>query len=150
MAQTEVEIQRQKEMQQAEELLFSGRQELGFAKGLFLGNFVADWVMPYPRLDATRQTELNSALNEVRQMLDHDLDPDWIDRNADIPRNLIDGLARTGVLGMTIVLNVAGPRASQWPEGHKTAQQIVSGILRRLVDRTTPLNTVRHSARGDP
>ncbi len=52
-------------------------------------------------------------------------------------------------LGMTAV-NVAGPRTSQWPEGHKTAQQIVSGILRRLVDRTTPLNTVRHSPRGDP
>src|SRR5438128_2705962 len=30
------------------------------------------------------------------------------------------------------VMNVAGPRASQWPEGHETAQQIVSGILRRL------------------
>ena len=53
-------------------------------------------------------------------------------------------------LGMTIVLNVAGPRASQWPEGHKTAQRIVSGILRRLVDRTAPLNTVRDSPRGDP
>jgi hypothetical protein len=53
-------------------------------------------------------------------------------------------------LGMTMVLNVAGPRASQWPEGHKTAQQIVSGILGRLVDRTTPLNTVRDSPRGDP
>jgi acyl-CoA dehydrogenase family member 9 len=113
MAQTEVEIQRQKEMQQAEELLFSGRQELGFAKGLFLGNFVADWVMPYPRLDATRQTELDSALNEVRQMLDHDLDPDWIDRNADIPRNLIDGLARTGVLGMTAAREFGGRGFSQ-------------------------------------
>jgi putative molybdenum carrier protein len=53
-------------------------------------------------------------------------------------------------LGMTTVLNVAGPRASQWPEGHKTAQRIVSGILRRLVDRTAPLNTVRDSPRGDP
>jgi hypothetical protein len=53
-------------------------------------------------------------------------------------------------LGMTIVLNVAGPRASQWPEGHKTAQRIVSGILRRLVDRTTLLNRVRDSPRGDP
>jgi Circularly permutated YpsA SLOG family len=30
--------------------------------------------------------------------------------------------------GMTVV-NVAGPRASQWPEGHETARQIVSGIL---------------------
>src|SRR5213596_2551292 len=113
MAQTEAEIQRQKEMQQAEELLFSGRQELGFAKGLFLGNFVADWVMPYPRLDATRQTELDSALIEVRQMLDRDLDPDWIDRNADIPRNLIDGLARTGVLGMTAPREFGGRGFSQ-------------------------------------
>src|SRR5207302_8940014 len=96
MAPSEAEIQRQKEMQQAEELLFSGRQELGFAKGLFLGNFVADWVMPYPRLDPARKTELESALSEVRQMLDRDLDPAWIDRTADIPRRLNDGPSRTG------------------------------------------------------
>jgi Circularly permutated YpsA SLOG family len=30
------------------------------------------------------------------------------------------------------VLNVAGPRASQWPDGHQTAEQIVSAVLRRL------------------
>jgi alkylation response protein AidB-like acyl-CoA dehydrogenase len=113
MAQTEVEIQRQKEMQQAEELLFSGRQELGFAKGLFLGNFVADWVMPYPRLDSAKQTELETALADVREMLDRELDPDWIDRNADIPRKLIDGLARTGVLGMTAPREVGGRGFSQ-------------------------------------
>src|SRR5437764_3919169 len=53
-------------------------------------------------------------------------------------------------LGMTIVLNVAGPRASQWPEGHEAALQIVSGVLRLLVDRTTPMNTVRDAPRGDP
>jgi hypothetical protein len=35
-------------------------------------------------------------------------------------------------LGMTMVLNVAGPRASQWPEGHETALQILSTVLRRL------------------
>src|SRR5437588_392483 len=113
MAQTEAEIQRQKEMQQAEELLFSGRQELGFAKGLFLGNFVADWVMPYPRLPAAQETELESALTEVRQMLDRELDPDWIDRNADIPRNLVEGLAHTGVLGMTAPREFGGRGFSQ-------------------------------------
>jgi hypothetical protein len=53
-------------------------------------------------------------------------------------------------LGMTIVVNVAGPRVSQWSEGHKTALQIVSGVLRSLVDRTTRLNTVRDSPSGDP
>jgi hypothetical protein len=48
------------------------------------------------------------------------------------------------------VMNVAGPRDSQWPECHKNAQRIVSGIIRRLVDRTTPKNKVRDSPRGDP
>jgi hypothetical protein len=35
-------------------------------------------------------------------------------------------------LGMTIVLNVAGPRASQWPEGYALTYQIMSAILRRI------------------
>src|SRR5437763_14354338 len=113
MAQTEAEIQRQKEMQQAEELLFSGRQELGFAKGLFHGNFVADWVMPYPRLDSAKQAELETALADVREMLDRELDSNWIDRNADIPRHLIDGLGQTGVLGMTAPRDVGGRGFSQ-------------------------------------
>jgi hypothetical protein len=42
------------------------------------------------------------------------------------------GLAFSARLGMTTILNVAGPRASQWPEGHQTARQIVSGVLRLL------------------
>src|SRR2546430_6011863 len=113
MAQTEAEIQRQKEMQQAEDELFSGRQELGFAKGLFLGNFVADWVMPYPRLTAAQETELENARAEVREMLDRELDSDKIDRNADIPPNLVQGLAQTGVLGMTAPREVGGRGFSQ-------------------------------------
>ena len=31
-----------------------------------------------------------------------------------------------------LVLNVAGPRASQWPEGHAVTSQIISAILRRM------------------
>jgi len=31
-----------------------------------------------------------------------------------------------------LVLNVAGPRASQWPEGHAVTYQIISAILRRI------------------
>ncbi len=50
-----LDAQRQKEIQQAEELLFAGPQALGFAKGLFQGHFVADWVMPYPRIPAAQQ-----------------------------------------------------------------------------------------------
>src|SRR4030095_12097032 len=31
-----------------------------------------------------------------------------------------------------LVLNVAGPRTSQWPEGHAVTYQIISAILRRM------------------
>src|SRR5205823_2565540 len=88
---TEAELQRQKEMQQAEELLFTGPQALGFVKGLFQGHFVSDWVMPYPRIGAAEQPEIDQTLAELRKFLDEDLDPAEIDRQADIPRDVIDG-----------------------------------------------------------
>src|ERR1700676_3061611 len=109
----EVEAQRQKEIHQAEELLFAGPQALGFAKGLFLGHFVADWVMPYPRIPAAQQTELDKALTDLRQFLDADLDAVEIDRQADIPRKVIDGLGRVGVLGMTAPMEFGGHGFSQ-------------------------------------
>jgi acyl-CoA dehydrogenase family protein 9 len=109
----EADIQRQKEIKEAEELLFTGRQELGFAKGLFLGKFVADWAMPYPRISAAQQKELDRSLGEVRQFLDAELNATEIDRAEDIPRNVIDGLARTGVLGMTAPKEVGGRGFSQ-------------------------------------
>jgi acyl-CoA dehydrogenase family protein 9 len=105
---TETEAQRQKEIQQAEELLFAGPQALGFAKGLFQGHFVADWVMPYPRVPAAQQTELDKTLAEVRQFLDEHLDPVGIDRQEDIPRAVIDGLGRVGVLGTTAPVEFGG------------------------------------------
>jgi acyl-CoA dehydrogenase family member 9 len=110
---TETEAQRQKEIQEAEELLFAGPQALGFAKGLFLGRFVSDWVMPYPRIPAAQQTELDRELPKIRQFLDHDLDAAAIDRQADIPRSVIDGLGRLGVLGMTAPKEFGGHGFSQ-------------------------------------
>ena len=110
---TETEAQRQKEIQQAEELLFTGPQALGFVKGLFQGHFVSDWVMPYPRIPAAQQTELNRTLKELREFLDANLDAVAIDRNADIPREVIDGLGRVGVLGMTATAEYGGSGFTQ-------------------------------------
>ena len=108
-----LDAQRQKEIQQAEELLFAGPQALGFAKGLFQGQFVADWVMPYPRIPAEEQSVLDNILRELRQFLDADLDAAEIDRQADIPRSVIDGLGRIGVLGMTAPKEYGGHGFSQ-------------------------------------
>src|SRR5881227_1248218 len=103
-----LDTQRQKEIQQAEELLFAGPQALGFAKGLFQGHFVSDWVMPYPRILAAQQTELDKSLAELRQFLDEHLDPAEIDRQAEIPRDVINGLGRVGVLGATAPVEYGG------------------------------------------
>lgn len=100
-------------MQQAEELLFTGPQALGFAKGLFAGHFVSDWVMPYPRIAATERPEIDKTLSELRKFLDENLDPAAIDRQADIPRDVIDGLGRVGVLGATAPKEVGGHGFSQ-------------------------------------
>ncbi|PYL62316.1 MAG: acyl-CoA dehydrogenase, partial [Verrucomicrobia bacterium] len=108
-----LDAQRQKEIQQAEELLFAGPQALGFAKGLFQGHFVSDWVMPYPRIPAAQQVELDETLSELSQFLDEHLDAAEIDRQADIPRSVIDGLGRIGVLGMTAPKKYGGRGFSQ-------------------------------------
>src|SRR3954453_16569361 len=96
-----LDAERQKEIQQAEELLFAGPQALGFAKGLFQGHFVSDWVTPYPRTPAAHQAEWGDPLGELRRFLDEDIDAAEIGRQADIPRSVIDGVGRVGVLGMT-------------------------------------------------
>src|SRR6059036_2775621 len=108
-----LDAQRQKEIQQAEELLFAGPQALGFAKGVFQGHFVSDWVMPYPRIPEAQQGELDQTLAELRKFLNEDLDPAEIDRQADIPRSVIDGLGRVGVLGMTAPKEYGGHGFSQ-------------------------------------
>src|SRR6202022_4016118 len=105
---TETELQRQKEMQQADEVLFTGPQALGFAKGLFAGHFVSDWVMPYPRIRAGEQPVIDGTLAELRRFLDEHVDPAEIDRQADIPRDVIAGLGRVGVRGATAPAEYGG------------------------------------------
>src|SRR5439155_270095 len=112
-ARAPTDADRQKQMRAAEELLFAGPQKLGLAKGLFLGRFVADWVMPYPAVRPAEQAELDDSLARLRTFLDERLDPAAIDRQADIPREVIDGLARLGVYGMTAPTDFGGRGLSQ-------------------------------------
>src|SRR5437773_3308544 len=69
--------------------------------------------MPYPRIPAVQQIELDETLAELRKFLDEHLDAAEIDRQADIPRSVIDGLGRVGVLGMTAPKEYGGRGFSQ-------------------------------------
>ena len=101
-------VLREQQMKQAEELLSSLPQRLGVAKGLFRGEFVADWVFPYPQLSSEEQRRTTASLTELKAFCDSKLDPAQIDRDADIPRSVIDGLAQLGVLGMTAPASLGG------------------------------------------
>ena len=52
---------------QAEELLFSGPQKLGFAKGLFFGHFNARLVLPYPEIEPDERATVAQAVADVRR-----------------------------------------------------------------------------------
>jgi alkylation response protein AidB-like acyl-CoA dehydrogenase len=111
MALTASQIQEQK--QQAEELLFSGPVDVGFAKGLFFGRFQSPLLFPYPELRGDEKTRVDQAVEEVRRFANEHIDAAAIDRNADIPREVIDGLSQLGVLGMTAPAEVGGRGFSQ-------------------------------------
>jgi alkylation response protein AidB-like acyl-CoA dehydrogenase len=105
--------QREKQVRQAEEMLASLPQRVGVAKGLFDGRFVANWVFPYPQLPANQRGEVEQAVAQLQRFCDECLDPEQIDREADIPREVIDGLGELGVLGMTAPTEFGGQGFSQ-------------------------------------
>lgn len=98
---------------QAEELLFSGPEKLGFAKALFFGRFQSSLLFPYPELAADERPRANAAVDEVGRYVNEHLDAVAIDRQAEIPQSVIDGLGRVGVLGMTAPREVGGRGLSQ-------------------------------------
>jgi alkylation response protein AidB-like acyl-CoA dehydrogenase len=111
MALSASQIEQQRK--EAEELLFSGPQKLGFAKAMFLGHFNAPLLFPYPRLRPEEEGTTRAALQEVRSFCDTSIDPAAIDRDALIPDSVIHGLAKIGVLGMTAPKEFGGRDFSQ-------------------------------------
>jgi len=63
-----------------------------------------------------------------------------IDEGIEQAAELVDALSSSSSaqLGRTSVLNIAGPRASQWPRARDVAREIVSAILRRLSGHNRP------------
>src|SRR5262245_30763415 len=111
MALTTEQIEQQRK--QAEELLFSGPQTLGFAKGLFFGHFNAPLLFPYPQLSAEEAPVAAQAVADVKRYAEEHIDAAAIDRHAEIPASVVEGLGRLGVLGMTAPKEYGGRAFSQ-------------------------------------
>src|SRR5262249_7332191 len=123
MALTAEQLDQQRK--EAEELLFSGPQHLGFGEGLYFGHFHAPMVFPYPQLDRAHFEETQQAVADVRRFCDEHIDPTAIDRNARIPDNVIAGLGKLGVLGMTAPKEHGGRGFSQL--AYTQVMQVIGG-----------------------
>jgi acyl-CoA dehydrogenase family protein 9 len=116
---------RAEQMQQAEELLFSGTSRAGFAKALFRGEFRGKAIFPYPELPASEQPVVEVAVAAVRAFAEQHIDAAAIDRDADIPRSVIDGLADLGVMGMAAPKELGGRAFSQM--GYCRIMEVIGG-----------------------
>jgi alkylation response protein AidB-like acyl-CoA dehydrogenase len=103
-----------KQLEQAEELLFSGPEKDGFAKDLYFGRFREQAIMPYPEPSDRQRVAVEDMVKQVVEFCHNEIDPVKIDREADIPGSVIKGLAAIGVLGMTIKPEYGGQGMSQF------------------------------------
>jgi alkylation response protein AidB-like acyl-CoA dehydrogenase len=113
------------QMKQAEEIFFSEPPKEGFAKALYRGEFRGDLLFPFPQLPAAQKASVEEAVAAVRVFARSQIDPMAIDRDADIPRSVIAGLAELGVLGMTAPIENGGRGFSQ--QGYCRIMEVIGG-----------------------
>lgn len=114
-----------KQIEQAEELLFDGPDKEGFAKDLYFGRFRTDSIMPYPEFPESERAEGEMMVAKTKEFCAEHIDPDQIDRDAEIPASVIKGLGSLGVLGMTISKEHGGAGMSQ--QSYCRVMEVIGG-----------------------
>jgi alkylation response protein AidB-like acyl-CoA dehydrogenase len=118
------EALRARQLRQAEELL-GPSAAAGFAKALFRGEFRGDVLFPYPELTEAERPSVEAAVEAVRAFAESHIDAAAIDREADIPPSVIQGLADLGVLGMAAPVQWGGRGISQM--GYCRIMEVIGG-----------------------
>lgn len=105
--------QRKEQVRQAEEVLGLEGRGIGFARSLFFGQFRSDLMHPWPELQPAEAQQVRELVDQFLQFADAEIDPFEIDRLADIPDNVLKGLARLGMFGLTVPREFGGLGLSQ-------------------------------------
>jgi acyl-CoA dehydrogenase family protein 9 len=99
----------QEQFEKAKDLLEAHpAAEPGFAKSLFFGRVKLNEVLPYPQQDPDEAARTNELIKRVDAFLKTEVDPDQIDVEERIPQHVVDGLAKLGVLGLTVPREYGG------------------------------------------
>jgi len=106
-----MKMDHEQQMAQAEEVLGESINEVGFAKGLFFGEYFDHKLLPYP--DLKRDPRVEDMVARLREFCRDEIDAAAIDRDAEIPKCVIDGLGRLGLLGACVPQEFGGGGFSQ-------------------------------------
>lgn len=92
----------------AEELLSSEKHKPSFAKQLALGIYNSKLVFPYPAPSETEKKATQAYIDTLNHALDVHLHPEIVDKEANIPPELIKAYADIGLLGMSVPTEYGG------------------------------------------
>lgn len=104
----------QDQMKLAEELLFDRKRKPGFVKNLYFGDFLNEALFPFPEPSLEEMEAAEEYLTLLKKTLDTHLNPDQVDRKADIPNELIEELGKIGLLGVSVPKKYGGLGRSQY------------------------------------
>ncbi len=114
--------------QEARDVAEAAREEewehASFARGIFEGRFDLDLIHPHPEPDPEEQERAAEFLEELEEFARERIDGDAIDRNKEVPEEVLEGLADLGAYGIKIPRKYGGLGLSQY--SYERALQIVS------------------------
>jgi len=116
--------------EEAREVAEAAREEQwaapSFVRELFLGNLRMDLIHPYPEQDPDEVSRAKPFLDKLERFLREDVDSDRIDREGEIPENVIQGLRELGAFGIKIPREYGGLGLSQL--SYMKAIELVSSV----------------------
>src|SRR4051812_39917271 len=101
-----------------------------FASKLFMGDFDLAGIRPYPLQSTEDRDQGDAFLQQLEKLLREKINPDEIDTTGEIPRPVMDALAKLGAFGIKISPDYGGLGLSQ--TNHYRAPALLGGLLRPL------------------
>lgn len=85
----------------------------GFAASLFAGKPEFNHLLPFPQQDSNDRHQGDAFLERLGDFLNEQTDPDQIDRDGEIPNEVLNGLAKLGAFAIKIPRRFGGLGLSQ-------------------------------------